>query len=227
MPACNEEEIIEATVREWYEQVVARIPGAELIVVDDCSKDRTGEILRALAGDLPGVHYLCPERNIGHGMALLYGLPRSTQAWIFQTDSDRQHVPADFWPFWREREGQDFLFGIRGTREDGASRRLIAAVLRTILLLLWGRWIADANCPFKLMRRAPLLNVLAAIPADSFIPMVMVSVLARTGGFRVAGRTVQHLPRRGGTQSLRGVMRWARVGCQCSLQLLRLRFSGQ
>ena len=33
MPAYNEEEIIELTAREWNEEVVSRIPGAELIIV--------------------------------------------------------------------------------------------------------------------------------------------------------------------------------------------------
>jgi len=53
--------------------------------------------------------------------------------------------------------------------------------------------------------------------------MVMISILARRLHFRVTEVTVQHLPRRGGTQSLRGLARWARVTWRCSLQLARLR----
>ena len=97
MPAYNEEEIVEKTVREWYGEVISRIPGSELIVVNDCSKDGTGEVLARLAREIPALRPLTPERNGGHGRALRYGFDHVTQDWVFQTDSDRQHLPSDFW----------------------------------------------------------------------------------------------------------------------------------
>jgi glycosyltransferase involved in cell wall biosynthesis len=49
MPAYNEASIIEASVREWHDEVIRHFDGAELIVVNDCSTDRTEEILTRLA----------------------------------------------------------------------------------------------------------------------------------------------------------------------------------
>ena len=97
MPAYNEGDIIEKTVREWHAEVISKIPNSELIVVNDCSKDNTGAVLSALALELTQLRPLTPERNGGHGKALRYGLDRATQGWVFQTDSDRQHYAADFW----------------------------------------------------------------------------------------------------------------------------------
>lgn len=103
MPAWNEARIIEPCVREWYEEVVAKIPGAELIVVDDCSTDAPGSIVTALGERLPGVRCVRPERNGGHGKALRVGFENAAQPYIFQTD--RQHLPSDFWKLWEQRDG--------------------------------------------------------------------------------------------------------------------------
>jgi glycosyltransferase involved in cell wall biosynthesis len=223
MPAYNEEEIIEKTVREWYVEVISRIPGSELIVVDDCSKDRTGEVLARLAGEIPALRPLTPERNGGHGKALRHGFDRVTQDWVFQTDSDRQHIPSDFWKVWEQRVASDFVLGVRSTRADGPVRVFITTVMRLANFAVWGLWIRDANCPFKLMRRPAMEKVLLRIPRDSFIPMVMLSILCRKMKYRVTGVVVQHLPRRGGEQSLSGLWKWIKVGSRCLRQLLAWR----
>ena len=225
MPCWNEAEIIEACVREWYVEVVSQIPGAELIVVDDCSTDDTGRILAAIGRQLPGVHCIRPESNGGHGRALRLGFDHSKAAFIFQTDSDRQHRPADFWNLWKLRESADFVLGIRRERADGNLRILITRTMRLLNLLVWGVWIRDANCPFKLMRREALANVLGDVPGDCFIPMVLVSILARKMKFRVVEAEVEHLPREGGTQSLKGLMKWVRVGSRCTAQVLSIRLT--
>jgi dolichol-phosphate mannosyltransferase len=219
MPAYNEAEIIEQSVREWYEEVVRRIDGAELIVVNDCSTDKTAEILARLAVELPSLRPVTPERNGGHGKALLYGFQQTTQPWVFQTDSDRQHVPSEFWALWKVKDSYDFVFGARNSRADGPLRSGISTVMRVLNFVLWRSWIQDANCPFKLMRQTSLARVLQRIPEETFIPMVMVSVLARKMSFRVAEVPVTHIPRRGGTQSLAGLGKWCRIGFRCAKEL--------
>jgi glycosyltransferase involved in cell wall biosynthesis len=225
MPAYNEQDIIEASVREWHDEVVARIPGARLLVVDDCSRDRTGEILARLATSIPALDAVRTPVNGGHGRAVRHGLDLAQTEWIFQTDSDRQHRPAEFWRLWSFRENADFVLGRRRARADGLFRRLVTTGLRLSIFALFQTWIYDANCPFKLMRREPLRAVLARIPTDVFIPMVMVSILARRLRYRVAEVEITHLPRTGGTQSLKGLLRWARIAALCFAQVLRLRLS--
>jgi glycosyltransferase involved in cell wall biosynthesis len=225
MPAYNEQDIIETSVREWHDEVVARIPGARLLVVDDCSRDRTGEILARLARELPALQAVRTPANCGHGPAVRFGLDLALTEWVFQTDSDRQHLPAEFWQLWNLRENADFVLGRRRSRADGSFRRFVTATLRLAVFLVFQTWIQDANCPFKLMRRGPLTTVLARIPKQVFIPMVMVSILARKFGFRVLEVEITHLPRKGGSQSLKGLLRWLRVGTLCFFQVLRLRLS--
>jgi glycosyltransferase involved in cell wall biosynthesis len=222
MPAFNEQDIIERTVRDWHDQVVAKLPGAELLVVDDCSTDGTGAVLEKLATQLPAVRFVRPARNGGHGKALRFGFRQTKEEYIFQIDSDQQHLPSEFWELWMLREN-DFVFGVRKDRADGWLRVVITRTMRILNFAMWGIWIRDANCPFKLMRRDALESVLGNISEGCFIPMVEVSILARKMKFSVAEVSVTHLARRGGTQSLKGAMRWIRVGFTCAWQLLTLR----
>jgi dolichol-phosphate mannosyltransferase len=225
MPAHNEAGHIEACVEEWYERVVSVIPDSELIVVDDCSTDGTGARLEALAGRLPALRVLRTPVNGGHGRAVRFGIERCTGEFVFQTDSDRQHTPDDFARLWAHRGDADFVFGVREQRADGLFRLLVSEVLRGVNLVVWGRWVRDANCPFKLMRRESLNRVVAQIPPDTFIPMVMVSLLARRHGYRVVEIPVRHFARSAGQQSLTGAAKWGRTGVRCMRELLRLRLS--
>src|SRR5512133_24490 len=129
MPAYNEEAHIERSVSEWYESVVNAIPGAELLVVDDCSTDGTRAKLEAMALRLPRLRVLQSQVNVGHGPALRLAMERCAGEFVFQTDSDRQHTPDDFWSLWNEREQSDFVFGVRDHRADGLFRAGVSAVM--------------------------------------------------------------------------------------------------
>ena len=223
MPAHNEEQIIAAAVMEWHTEVISRLPGAWLLVIDDASTDGTAQELSRLADTLPRMSFIRRPVNGGHGQALLTGFRQIDTEFIFQTDSDRQHRPKDFWRLWELRGQCDFVFGVRSKRQDGVFRRVVATLMRVLIWVLWQVWVTDANCPFKLMRNRALASVLRRIPEEAFIPMVMVAILARRLRYRVAEVSVQHLPRRGGTQSLHGLGRWWRVAWRCACQLTRLR----
>lgn len=223
MPAYNEGAHIERVVREWHDVVLRQIAGAEIIVVNDASTDDTDARLRGLCAEIEGLRVLSLPTNVGHGRAVVAGLDAADGEFVFQTDSDRQHLPVDFWRLWERRADADFVFGVRERRADGLFRLFVSATLRVVNRLLFGLAIADANCPFKLMRREPLRALLAEIPPGRFIPMVMVAVLARRRGYAVVDVCVTHLPRLAGHQSLAGMVRWAQVGWRCVGELVAFR----
>jgi glycosyltransferase involved in cell wall biosynthesis len=225
MPAFNEAEHIESCILEWHEHVVARIPGAEIVIVDDCSTDGTAARLAALAARLPALRVLRTAANSGHGPAVRWGIDHCAGEFVFQTDSDRQFTPADFDKVWARRTEADFVFGVRQQRADGSFRLYVSRVLQGVNYAAWGLRIDDANCPFKLMRREALQSLLREIPRASFIPMVLISVLARYRGYRVLEVPVRHYPRSAGEQSLKGLLTWARIGARCLREVVALRLS--
>lgn len=227
MPAYNEAEILEDSIREWHDEVIDKIPGSKIVVVNDASTDDTRSILDRLAAGLPGLCPIHSARNRGHGPSVRAGLDAVEADFAFQTDSDRQHLPSEFWLLWNEREGNDFIVGMRSSRADGAFRACISTAMRVANFLIWGKWIRDANCPFKLMRREPMREVLAKIPPESFIPMVHLSALIHKMNYRIREVPVTHLPRTGGTQSLQGLVKWAGISWRCLLEIIRVRASAR
>lgn len=90
---------------------------------------------------------------------------------------------------------------------------------------IWGVWIRDANCPFKLIRRETLSKIMEQIPQDSFIPMVLVSVLAHKMQVRIREVPITHLPRKGGSQSLKGLLNWVAIAEICLQDIVKVRRS--
>jgi glycosyltransferase involved in cell wall biosynthesis len=72
MPACNEERAIEAAVTEVQQHVFSRVRTAELIAVNDSSRDRTGEILDQLAIQDRRIRVI-HQHNAGHGPLSPFG----------------------------------------------------------------------------------------------------------------------------------------------------------
>jgi glycosyltransferase involved in cell wall biosynthesis len=94
MPAYNEQAGITAAVAEVQQQILDRFAPAELIVVNDGSRDRTGAILDDLARQDPRLRII-NQANRGHGPAILTGLHAATGDHLFLVDSD-QDPPGSF-----------------------------------------------------------------------------------------------------------------------------------
>ena len=90
IPAFNEERVIERSVRRVLE---SRDVTVEVIVIDDGSKDRTGEIVRTVFADEPRVRLLTLE-NGGKARALNQGLEQVRGDIVIALDADTQFEPA-------------------------------------------------------------------------------------------------------------------------------------
>lgn len=68
----------------------------EIIVVDDCSTDGTGDKLGELAADDPRIRVLRHDRNRGKGAALRTGFAAATGRFVVVQDADLEYDPRDF-----------------------------------------------------------------------------------------------------------------------------------
>lgn len=204
IPAYNERDNIQEVARAWH-AVAERAGGdSRLIIIDDGSKDDTLDILRRLEGELPRLTALT-KPNGGHGATLLFGYRYALEHgadYVFQTDSDGQTDPAEFWQFWAERENYDYQIGYRKHRQDGFSRIFVTKTLKVVLFFSFGVWITDANTPFRLMSAQTLAGHLPYVPEGYNLTNVLLSVLYEKSGQKGRFCEITFRPRQGGVNSI-------------------------
>jgi glycosyltransferase involved in cell wall biosynthesis len=92
MPAYNEAPTLAAIVARVLEQPAVR----ELVIVDDCSRDRTWEIAQELASGDSRINILRHDVNRGKGAALHSGFAAATGNVVLVQDADLEYDPAEY-----------------------------------------------------------------------------------------------------------------------------------
>jgi len=205
MPAYNESEAIVAAIEEVQTDVLDQIEGSELLVVNDGSKDDTGALADAAAAQDPRVRVI-HKPNGGHGPALITGLQAAQGERVLLIDSDRQ-MPLDHVPkLWQAMEsGSDAAFGVRHQRDDPQLRLWLTAVIRSVLPVLFGVRIRDANVPYKMFPRAAWDELEPYIADDTLAPSLFLALYLKAQGRAVAEIDVPHRERQTGEVSIK---RW-------------------
>lgn len=91
MPVYGEER----TIREILRRVRAVPINKEIIIVDDCSKDRTREILKEYENE-PDIRIFYHEKNQGKGAALRTAFKHCTGDIVIIQDADLEYDPAEY-----------------------------------------------------------------------------------------------------------------------------------
>lgn len=185
--------------RENLPRLVERIPAApaaDLLFVDDSSRDGTAEWVRELATRRPGVHLLERPRKMGLGTAYVAGfrwaLDRGYDL-VFEMDADLSHDPSEIPNFARKaEEGADLVVGSRYV--DGIRiinwplRRLILSRFASAYTRFWtGLPLTDPTSGFKCFRREALAALdLGRIRSNGYAFQIEVSYYLWRKGFRLA-----------------------------------------
>src|SRR5258708_5450245 len=202
-PMYNEEGYLERAVAAAREVLETLSPDHEIIIVDDASTDRTGELADALAGADPRVKVLHNERNRQLGGTLRAGYAAATKDLILYSDAD---LPFDF------REGApgvrlldyqqaDVLTAYRVDRtSEGPLRTLYTLAYSALIRSLFHLRYRDVNFSFKLFRRS-LLDRVVLKSEGSFIDAEFL-VRAKKAGASIIQIGVDYFPRSRGNSTL-------------------------
>ncbi len=167
VPTYNERENIPSLIS----QVLEKDPRIEVLVVDDNSPDKTGDLVADLGTRDPRVHLLRRPGKMGLGTAYLDGfrwaLARDYE-YIFEMDADFSHDPKHLPEFLAAAQGADFVLGSRYldgrvTVVNWPMKRLMLSYCANIYArMVTGMRLWDGTGGFKCFHR----RVLAAIDLD-------------------------------------------------------------
>ncbi|MCB1250601.1 MAG: glycosyltransferase family 2 protein [Acidimicrobiales bacterium] len=208
VPAWNEEEMLERTVRAMRtagERLVASgwLGDFEMVIVDDASTDRTGAMLDALAADDPRVRPVHHERNRGLGGSIRSGFAASRGELVLYTDAD---LPFDLTVVERavrllDEYEVDIISMYRFDRTGEGPRRLVYSyVYNSMIQAMLGLRVRDVNFAGKLLRRC-VLDEVDLRSEGSFIDVELLA-RAQRRGFELLQFGVDYFPRSRGVSTL-------------------------
>jgi glycosyltransferase involved in cell wall biosynthesis len=152
IPCYNEE----ATILTLLERVLAVGMDTEIIVVDDCSRDRTWMLLQQMAERHPLV-LVRHEQNGGKGAAIRTGLARATGDVTIIQDADLEYNPRDYYAL-VEPIARGDVQAVFGSRFLGNHTGLYFwnavgnKVLTLLTNFLYNCWISDMETGYKVVR---------------------------------------------------------------------------
>ena len=242
VPCYNEE----ATLREIVEKVLAlrsETLELEVVIVDDCSRDRSCEIASELAAQYPGVVLAKHEVNQGKGAALRTGFLKATGDFVGVQDADMEYDPKDYLMMLEPLiDGRaDVVFGSRYLRTD--TRRV---------LYFWHSWmnkfltfasnmftnldITDMETCYKLFRREVIQQIAPKLRENRFGFEPEVTAYIAESKARVYECAIHYNPRsyeegkkigwRDGVHALYCIMHYGACNAPVPMQILIYFFIG-
>jgi glycosyltransferase involved in cell wall biosynthesis len=147
IPVYNEEDGVAEIIRR-----VAAVPvEKEIIVVDDCSRDRTWDILRSLT--IPELRLFCHEVNKGKGAAIRTALAEATGDAVIIQDADLEYDPQDYLKLLPPLiEGKaKVVYGARALAKQKPLLHYGNAFLTWMTNVLYGTRLTDMETCYKLI----------------------------------------------------------------------------
>ena len=193
IPAFNESGRIPATLQSVVDCVRGHGWTAEVIVVDDGSRDRTAEVVREFAAGAPEVRVIQNSRNRGKGYSVRAGMLQALGEVVMFTDADLSApIEEAEGLFAAIRQGADIAIGSRWlarsrqTIRQPLYRQFFGRCFNAVTRAVMGLPFADTQCGFKAFTHAAAqaLFQLQTIERWGFDPEIL--FIARKRGYRVA-----------------------------------------
>lgn len=153
LPAYNEA----ANIRAQLDSATAILPcfiaDYEVVVVDDGSRDETGDIVKDYSLRNPRVRLIQHSQNRGYGGAVTTGLRAAKGDYVAFMDSDEQFSLLDLPQLLMRLPESDVVIGYRHSRADPWPRRVNAWAWNRLIRLILDVRVKDLDCAFKVFSR--------------------------------------------------------------------------
>lgn len=194
VPAYNEEEGIGQVLEQLCE--VMRMSGweYEILVVDDGSEDKTGDV----ASQYKDVTVLRHRKNRGYGAALKAGISKARAETIVIIDADGSYPSESIPLLLKQAEGYDMVVGARTTSINHTPlvRKPAKWFLRVLASYLAGQRLPDVNSGLRVMRKRLVQRFSHVLPSGfSFTTSITLALLCND--YLVHYQPIDYYPRKG------------------------------
>lgn len=207
LPVLDEEENLRPMHAKIQEALESLGKTAEVIYVDDGSRDKSLQILKEIAAEDSRVKVISLRRNYGQTAAMSAGIDAAQGEILIPMDADLQNDPKDIARLLEKlNEGYDVVSGWRKNRQDKLIMRKIPSwIANSVISKIGGVPLHDYGCSLKAYRRDVLADVKLYGEMHRFIP-----IYAAWAGARVTEIPVDHHARTMG-KSKYGISRTLKV----------------
>jgi len=198
-PCYNEQDNVKRVAAKAVEVLEAMGADFEVIIVNDGSADKTGQVADSVAQADKRVRVVHHPQNRGYGAALQSGIRAAQKNYIFFTDGDGQFDIGEIQLLIPFIEQSDVVCGYRLDRKDPFMRKLNGWLWTKLVCILFGMRIRDIDCAFKMFRR----EIFDGMKLSSTGALINAEILARATrrGCRIVEVGVHHYPRTAGKQT--------------------------
>jgi glycosyltransferase involved in cell wall biosynthesis len=179
----------------------------EIIIVDDGSPDRSGEIADELAREHERVRVIHHQANLGYGAAVRSGLAASRFEFICQTDGDDEYEVEDLRKLLRLRDRYDLIITFRYKKIYSTWRIFVSWVYNKLLRILFRMPFRDVSTGLRMLRK----SVVQDLDLESTSPFIgaEIAIKAMLKGYAVGEVGIQTFPRafgKGATVSVPNIL---------------------
>jgi len=193
-PAYYDEKNIDKVVTKAVEVVESLKPkDYEIIIIEDGSPDKTGEVADALAEKFSKVRVIHHQKNLGYGATLRDGFINAKMDYVFYTDGDNQFDLEELKKFVALIPFSDIIVGYRKHKQYSLYRKFTSLCYNYLLRLIFDIHYWDIDCAFKLFK-ADLFKKIEIKSVDAFID-AEIMLKAKLLGYTTTELGVMHLPR--------------------------------
>jgi len=198
-PCYNEQDNIEKVVKSAIDVLGPLGIDFEIIIVNDGSRDKTGQIADKLAAENKNIKAIHHQINLGYGSALQSGFKTATKEYVFFTDGDGQFDIKELPSLFKYMADYDIVSGYRIKRQDNLVRKVNAFCWTMLVCILFKMRIKDIDGAFKLYKRRIFDDI--KMKSTGALINTEIFVRAKNKGYKIAQLGVHHYPRTAGKQT--------------------------